>query len=152
MKLFLPRLSALLLALAFAAPPAAAQDPVIRASYQRRDAGHGVGIEITLGARRVERSSIPRRVCPPSRGYTRRESARQVWVPGHYETVQRRVWVPGARRQVWVPPVYETRYDWLGHPYQVLVAPGHHVTVQDPGHWVYRDERVWREPRWELRS
>ena len=152
MKLILSHLSPLLFALLLAAPPAAAQDPGIRASYQRNSSGHRFGVEVSIGGQRSERSRFSRRACPPSRGYTRRESVRQVWVPGHYELVQRRVWVPGAYRQVWVPPVYETRYDYFGRPFQVLIMPGHHVTVQDPGHWEYRDERVWRDPHWEIRS
>jgi hypothetical protein len=51
-----------------------------------------------------------------------------------------------------VPAVYDTRCDWLGRPYQVLVVPGHYESVQDPGHWELREERVWRPPHWEVRG
>jgi hypothetical protein len=50
-----------------------------------------------------------------------------------------RVWVPGQVRRVFHPAEYE--YRWDRHQrcrIQVLVRPAHYDTVQDPGHWEYR--------------
>ncbi len=72
----------------------------------------------------------------------------RVWIPGRYVTECQRVWVPGRTEQVWCPPVYETHYDSCGHPYQVLVKPGHYNTVHHPGYWENRNVQVWQPGRW----
>ena len=70
------------------------------------------------------------------------------WVPGHWTVTTQRVWQPGVSKQVWVPPVYATKYDHCGNPYQVLVTPGHHKTVVEPGCWASKRVRVWKPGCW----
>ena len=65
------------------------------------------------------------------------------WVPGHYETVHRQVWVPGACEQVWQPAQYEWRYDHCGRRVRVLVREAGYVTVERPGHYETVCEQVW---------
>jgi hypothetical protein len=73
---------------------------------------------------------------------------RQVWVPGRYEELERRVWVEGGERTEWVPARYETRLDECGRPTSVLVRAGHWQTVRDAGHFELRTVRVWVEGFW----
>lgn len=73
---------------------------------------------------------------------------RQVWVPGRYEEVERRVWVEGGERTEWVPARYETRLDEWGRPTSVLVRAGHWQAVRDAGHFELRTVRVWVEGFW----
>lgn len=70
------------------------------------------------------------------------------WVPGHYQSVTRKVWVPGATRREWRPPVHEIRFDPCGRKVRVLVRPGHWVHVAQPGHHELRVEQVWVPGRW----
>lgn len=74
---------------------------------------------------------------------------RRTWVPGRYETVQERVWAPGASRKEWIEPVYETRYDSCGRPYRVLVSAGRWCVVQDPGHYEIHCRDVFVPGHWE---
>ncbi|MCB9916403.1 MAG: hypothetical protein H6828_14840 [Planctomycetes bacterium] len=142
-------LSALLLGLAALAPNADAQRSVqVGVGVDLR--GPGASLHLELGSRhgRFDRHHAPR--------YERREACppvvpRRVWVPGRYETVERQVFVPGVVRQEWVPAVYETRIDLCGRPFQALVCAGHYRTVQDPGHYETRCERVWVDAHWETR-
>ena len=73
----------------------------------------------------------PRRVCAPA------------YAPGHYASVEHRVFVPAAREKVWVDAVYETRYTPCGRPYEVLVCPGRWTVRVIPAHYETRCERVW---------
>ena len=75
----------------------------------------------------------------------------RVWVPGHYESVSRRVYVPGPTRSVWVEPDYEWQVGPCGVRY-VCVRAGHWKTVQLPGHYENRRVRVWREGTWVARG
>ena len=78
------------------------------------------------------------------------ESSR-VWIPGFYETVARRVWVPGPVQRVWVDPVYEWSIGHCGWQY-VCVRQGYWRTVHLPGHYEVRHERVYRPGRWAARG
>ena len=78
-----------------------------------------------------------------SNGHNHRRHVNQKWVPGHYETVHRQVWVPGACEQVCQPAQYEWRHDHCGHRVRVLVRQAGYVTVQRPGHYDTVCEQVW---------
>ena len=78
-----------------------------------------------------------------------RPAPRRVWVPGHFQEVERKVWVEGVERRVWVEPVYATRYDDCGRPVSVLVRQGFWDTVCDPGHFETRVVRVWVDGFWK---
>ena len=65
------------------------------------------------------------------------------WVPGHYETVCREVYVPGCERRVYVEPVYETCADPYGNVIRHLVRGGFFKVIRDPGHFETVCERVW---------
>jgi hypothetical protein len=67
----------------------------------------------------------------------------QKWVPGHYATVSKRVWVAGVCEQVWQPAVYGWSYDRCGRRVQVLVRPAGYVTVERPGHYETVQQTVW---------
>src|SRR5262245_61733414 len=71
-------------------------------------------------------------------------AASRMWVPGRFETVSERVWVPGPCRREWVAPVYEWQFG-LCAPRYVCVREGYWRTVQLPGHFEERCVRVWRE-------
>lgn len=117
------------LALALFAPltPALAQRDLadLRAGYG------GARIELRIG-----------------RGHAPRIEPRRTWIPGHYEMRCERVWVPGCTRQEWVPARYEWRLDNCGRRFQVLIAPGHWITVTDPGRYETREARVWVPGYW----
>jgi hypothetical protein len=154
---FLSFLSPLALTFILVSPHAEAGGNGLSAHYRNSPSGGHLGVHIQVGNRGPRytgssayyRRSGARSGAPTwTRGAPR---SRRVWIPGHYEVVQRKTWVPGATRQVWVPPVYETRYDWCGRAYTVLVSAGYHRTIQDPGHWEYRNVQVWQEPHFEVR-
>jgi hypothetical protein len=71
-----------------------------------------------------------------------------VWVPGHYETADQRVWVEGGERREWIPARYETRHDECGRPYSVLVRQGYWRTERAPGHFEVRPVTVWVDGYW----
>ena len=73
-------------------------------------------------------------------GYAHRE-----WIPGHYETIHERVWIPGREERVWVAPVYQWRYDSCGRAIRVCVQQGYWNTVCTPGHYDTRPRQVWVE-------
>ncbi len=75
---------------------------------------------------------------------------RRVWVPGRYEAVEQRVWVPESRRSVWIAPVYEWRRDACGRPIRVLVCAGRFELQCVPAHAEVRLVRVWRAGHWSL--
>lgn len=70
------------------------------------------------------------------------------WVPAHYETVYRPVWVPARTERVWVEPVYRVSVDPCGLPIRVLVCAGHWRTVVHPGYSTTRAVRVHRSGAW----
>jgi hypothetical protein len=65
------------------------------------------------------------------------------YVPGHYETVRRQVWVAGACEQIWQPAQYGWRHDHCGHRVRYLIRAAGYVTVQRPGHYDTVCEQVW---------
>lgn len=142
--------SALLLSTFLIAPRAAAQEPGLSVAYHRATSSGHLGVELQLGGpghgRRRSHPSHHRG--SPTWTYGQRAPQR-VWIPGHYESVERQHWVPGTTRRVWVPSLYETRRDWLGRCYKVLVRPGHYETITEPGHWESHTEQVWVEAHWE---
>ncbi len=78
---------------------------------------------------------------------------RPTWVPGHFELVKRKVWIRGECRRIWLPAVFETRIGPCGRPIRVLRVAAHWTTVEDPGHFEDRCERVWVAGQWAfLRS
>lgn len=122
--------SALALALALAAAPAA-------------HAGD-LSLGIVLGGERGRLAVSYGNACAPLvRAGAVRHACGPVYAPAHYESVERRVWVPAAREKVWVDAVYSTRYDRCGRPYRVLVCPGRWTVRVHPGHYETRCERVW---------
>jgi hypothetical protein len=75
----------------------------------------------------------------------------RVWVPGHYEIVQTRVWVPAYTHKVWRPAEYRYVRGRRGHQVRYLVRPAHWETVRVAGHWDYRSQKVWRPGHWDVR-
>ena len=144
----LPRLLRPLLPLALAlgaAAPAHAGDLSLGVVL----GGHHGGVQLSYGEGHgyhggrgpVVAGYAPRAYCPPAR----------VFVPGHYATVEREVWVPAFREKVWVEPVYTTRYDPCGRPLRVLACDGRWTVRVVPGHYERRCERVWVPAGYEAR-
>jgi hypothetical protein len=69
--------------------------------------------------------------------------AHRKWVPGHYETVHRQVWVPGTCEQVWQPAEYRWQTDHCGHRVRVCVRQAGYVTVERPGYYKTVCDQVW---------
>jgi hypothetical protein len=137
------------LALAALSAPSSAQRAVgVQVGFAPLSGHVSAGLQLSFGAgphRSYSRSA--RRASRPS--YAPPRAPRKIWVPGRYELVERSVWVPGATRQELVPACYETRYDFCGRPYTVMVRAAYYRTVQDPGCWQQRSERVWVAAHWE---
>jgi hypothetical protein len=70
------------------------------------------------------------------------------WVPGHYETVYRPVWVEGCAERVWIPPVYGWQVHGCGRPVRVCVREGRFEMVRHAGHYENRPSQVWIEGAW----
>ena len=102
---------------------------------QKHKSGYAVHVELGVPVARYGYYAPP--PAPPPR-----------WEPGHYATVTRHVWVPGATRREWCPPVHQKRYDACGRPILVLVRPAQWITVSEPGHYELRSEQVWVAGRW----
>jgi hypothetical protein len=73
------------------------------------------------------------------------------WVPGHYQTVRERVWVPGCVQRVWVEPRYGWRRDSYGRTYRRCISKGHYAMVEQPGRFEYLDAQVWVDGCWRTR-
>jgi hypothetical protein len=101
-------------------------------------------LRVDLGGGRIE--------LHVGRGRAPRLEPRRTWIPGHYEVRHERVWVPGCTRQEWVPARYEWRLDSCGRRFQILIAPGHWITVTDPGRYELREARVWVPGYWATDS
>ncbi len=140
-------LAALPLVVAFVAPGAQAQQLRIGFGKQGHHGSIGVSAGIGFGAP----------VCSPPIRVQRPYCAPQpVWDPGHYQDVERRVFVPGCTRQEYVPAVFEERYwrDYCGrlHVERVEVRGAYWRTVQAPGTWKCVTERVWVEGNWRVHA
>jgi hypothetical protein len=70
------------------------------------------------------------------------------WVPGHYETVYRQVWVEGCAERVWTPPLYAWRTYGCGRLYRACVRPGGFEIVRREGRYESRPFQVWVEGAW----
>ena len=77
-----------------------------------------------------------------------RAPAPACWMPGHYETVYRPVWIEGCVDRVWVPPVYRWEYHGCGRPVRVCVCGGHFEMVRRPGRYESRAVTVWVDGAW----
>lgn len=125
--------AAIAMAIAAGAPNAEAQSVGI--GFKKHGKHGSIGIVIGSPVRHAP-------YCPPA----------PLWIPGHYQNVERRVFVPGRTRQEFVPAVYEDRYyrDYCGNLrlQRVLVTPACWRTVEDPGTWQCVTERVWVEGAW----
>jgi len=77
--------------------------------------------------------------------------ATREWVPGHYETIRERVWVPGATRGEWRTARQEWRVDRCGRLRLVLVEPGRWITLTEPGRFETRERREWIPGHWRVR-
>ncbi|MDP6538850.1 MAG: hypothetical protein QF903_12315 [Planctomycetota bacterium] len=142
-----PILSALVTSLVLALVPSQAQaGGGVSISYRSGGPRSGWTVQASLGA--------PSRSYAGPRGYRSscaKPLARRIWVPGHYETVAERHWVPGATRRIWVPASHGVVYDACGRARTVLVSAGHWETVTDPGRFEIRHVRVWRPGAWATR-
>jgi hypothetical protein len=125
------KILAAVLALVVAVPAANAQGPA--ASYGRRPAQRF--LSPTFGVPYVARR--------------RPLSLRRLWVPGHLQRVQRRVWVEGEAVRRWTPPVFETRLDGCGRPVRVLVQGGCWTVAHQPGHFETRWVEIWIDGHWK---
>lgn len=126
------KLSALLLPLlatAALAPRADAQ--VVELGFRHAFRHGGLSVHFDLGA--------PRADCRP---------VYRVWVPGHYECREERVWIAGECRRVWVEPIYAWRSDYRGCRQRIVVRAGYWETIQEPGHHETRKFQVWIEGHW----
>ena len=70
------------------------------------------------------------------------------WIPGHYETVYRQVWIEGCAERVWIPPMYEWRTHGCGRPYRACIRPGRFEIASGRGRYETRPVQVWVEGAW----
>ncbi len=82
------------------------------------------------------------------RGYGRHGAPRRVWVAGHWSLREHNVWVAGRTERCWRPARFETRFDACGLAYRIQVHAGYYETVQHPGGWERRTQRVWVAGCW----
>lgn len=131
------------------APDATAQEHKPAAAIRRAS-----DTELALADRRGSRSDRHR--YGSSRGRSHRSVARigvystKHWVPGHFELRAKRVWVPASKERVWIEPIYETRVDYRGRTYRVLVCEGRWELVVRPAHFEERSVRVWVGGCWSF--
>jgi hypothetical protein len=110
--------------------PAAAGDISIGFGYSD---GHGISVGFGYRDRDGDHH----------RGHGHRHVVNRKWVPGHYETVHRQVYVPGRCEQVWQPAEYRWTRDHCGRRVRVLVRKAGYVTVERPGYYKTVCEQVW---------
>lgn len=143
-RLLRPALIAIPLLLALSAPTAQAQRLSIGLGHNGKHGGVQVSADLRFG--------YPRHANGPIRVVAPRCEPAPVWVPGHYQEVSRRIWVPGCVRQEYVPPVYEERrwrdYRGCWHVERVQIRPGTWRSVEEPGTWKVVCERIWVEGSW----
>jgi hypothetical protein len=124
--------------LALAAPQAAAGDSGFRFGLKVKH--KGVSVNVGVGKHAPKPKQVTRR----------RHRHNRVWVPGHYETVQSKVWVPAYTHKVRRPAQYGYRRDRCGYRVRYIVRPAHWKTVRVAAHWDYRSQTVWRPGRYEV--
>jgi len=115
--------------LALAAPQAAAGDLSFGFGFGHHDGNSDVRVRI--GYRGAHRPHPRPRV-----------HVRQVWVAGHYDTVNRQVWVPGYTRKVWQPALYGWRTE-CGMRIRYMIRAAGYTYITVPGHYETTTERVW---------
>jgi len=74
---------------------------------------------------------------------------RRVWVPGHYESRQRRVVIRGGTDRRYAPARFETRFDSHGRRFSVQISAGHWEQIRHPNRIEIRHERVWVPAHWK---
>ena len=74
---------------------------------------------------------------------------RRVRASGHYDLVEREVWVAGYAERVHRPAEYGVRCAH-GRRVRFVIRPARYVDVFRPGHYETRRERVWEAGRYEL--
>jgi ribosomal protein L28 len=84
-------------------------------------------------------------------GYVTPRTNCNTWVPGRWTYQSQKVWIRGTSRRVWFPARFETRFDSYGRPYQVQVCASYYQSVPQPGHFEYRQKKVWQAPHWSRR-
>ena len=120
----------------------------LRASASHRDRGHSrrhgrsYGHGSSRGRNDGRRYSDSHHVCV----------RRPIWVPGHYETRVRDVFVPPRHEKVWIEPVYEDAIDRYGGRTRVLVREGRWEVIETPGFYEPRTEQIWIPGRNEYRT
>ena len=72
------------------------------------------------------------------------------YIPGHYETYYRQVWVPGYYEQQYVQPVYQRTY-YNGVMHNRCVQEGYYTKVWVPGYYRTVTDRRWCEGYWSCR-
>lgn len=112
----------------------------------------GVNVRVGVGNTGPRAKHAPAPAPRPKVRYRRHRHHRhhRVWVPGHYEVVQTKVWVPAYTRKVWRPAQYGHRRDRCGFRVRYLVRPGYWETIYVPGHWDYRSQKVWRPGHYRM--
>ncbi|MHC4971822.1 MAG: hypothetical protein ACYTG3_05785 [Planctomycetota bacterium] len=126
--------------LALAAPAADAGDVGFRIDFGIQHKGVRVRVGVGKPARGVKHAPAP----APRPKYRHRHRQRRVWVPGHYEIVRTKVWVPAYTHKVRRPAEYGYRRDRCGFRVRYVVRPAHWETIHVAGHWDYRSQKVWR--------
>ena len=76
---------------------------------------------------------------------------RQTWIAGHYEFVNRDVWIPGRIERVYVEPIFETRWNACGLAVRVVIREGYFRDVRRHGHFISRSVRTWIPGQWSYR-
>ena len=140
-------LTALPLVVAFVAPAAQAQRVNIGFGTHGKRGSIGVSAGFNFGAPHGAPAIL---VQPPHC------APQTVWDPGHYQNVERCVFVPGCLRQEYVPAIFEERCwrDYCGRVRvdRVEVRAAYWRTVQEPGRWKCVTERVWVEGSWRVHA
>ncbi|MHC4819871.1 MAG: hypothetical protein ACYTF8_17640 [Planctomycetota bacterium] len=125
--------------LALVAPAADAGDVGFRIGFGIQH--KGVRVNIGVGKHAPAPAPAPRQKV---RHRHRHRHHHRVWVPGQYEIVRTRVWVPAYTHKVRRPAQYGYRRDRCGYRVRYVVRHAHWETVHVPGHWDYRSQKVWR--------
>lgn len=134
--------------LALAAPAADAGDVGFRIGIGIQHKGVSVRVGVGNTGHGVKRAPTP--VPAPRWIYRRPRRPQRIWVPGRYEVVQTKVWVPAYTRKVWRPAQYGHRRDHCGFRVRYVVRPAHWETIYVPGYWEYRTQKVWRPGHYEV--
>jgi hypothetical protein len=128
--------------LALAAPVASAGDLQFDFGFGRT--GRHSKIRVNVGYRDDHRGHDQRRVHRDVHRHVHRDVHRD---RGHWETVARRVWIPGHYDVVHRPAAYGYRYDACGARVRYVVRPACTERIWCRGRYETRHERVWVSSR-----